>query len=79
LRAGCRANGWSRRCWWRNTPIIARGTAKRRCQAQILARRGIATDRSTLAFRVGYAAAEIKPLWRLMRQELRGSTKSLSR
>jgi transposase len=42
-------------------------------------RGGIATDRSILAFWVGYAAAEIKPLWRLMRQELRGSTKSLSR
>src|SRR3954471_10556147 len=36
-------------------------------QAQILARQGIAIDRSTLAFWVGYAAAEIAPLWRLMR------------
>src|ERR671916_229113 len=44
-------------------------------QAQILARHGIAIDRSTLAFWVGYAAAEIRPLWRLMRQELRRSTK----
>src|SRR5512144_3330583 len=31
-------------------------------QSQILARQGIALDRSTLAFWVGYAAAEIKPL-----------------
>src|SRR4051794_29355151 len=44
-------------------------------QSQILARQGIALDRSTLAFWVGYAAAEIKPLWRLMRQELLRSTK----
>ena len=32
-------------------------------------------DRATLAFWVGYAAAELKPLWRLMREELLGSTK----
>src|SRR3954464_921122 len=44
-------------------------------QSQILARQGIAIDRSTLAFWVGYAAAEIAPLWRLMRQELLRSTK----
>jgi transposase len=44
-------------------------------QSQILARQGIAIDRSTLAFWVGYAAAEIRPLWRLMRQELLRSTK----
>ena len=44
-------------------------------QAQILARQGIAIDRATLAFWVGYAAAEIKPLWRLMREELLRSTK----
>jgi transposase len=44
-------------------------------QSQILARQGIVIDRSTLAFWVGYAAAEIKPLWRLMRQELLRSTK----
>jgi transposase len=44
-------------------------------QSQILARQGIAIDRATLAFWVGYAAAEIKPLWRLMRQELLRSTK----
>src|ERR1043165_6612442 len=35
-------------------------------QSQILARQGIVIDRSTLAFWVGYAAAEIRPLWRLM-------------
>ena len=44
-------------------------------QAQILARQGIAIDRATLAFWVGYAAAEIKPLWRLLREDLLGSTK----
>ncbi len=44
-------------------------------QAQILARQGIAIDRATLAFWAGYAAAEIKPVWRLMREELLRSTK----
>jgi transposase len=44
-------------------------------QCQILARQGIEIDRSTLAFWVGYAAAEVKPLWRLMREELLRSTK----
>jgi transposase len=44
-------------------------------QSQILARQGIEVDRSTLAFWVGYLAAEIKPLWRLMCQELLRSTK----
>ena len=44
-------------------------------QAQILARQGIAIDRSVLAFWTGYAAAEIKPVWRLMREELLRSTK----
>ncbi len=44
-------------------------------QAQILARQGIAIDRATLAFWAGYAAAEIKPVWRLMRAELLSSTK----
>jgi transposase len=44
-------------------------------QAQILARQGIELDRATLAFWVGYAAAEVKPLWRLMREELLRSTK----
>jgi len=43
-------------------------------QAQMLATHGIALDRSTLAFWVGYAAAEIKPVWRLMRDELLSST-----
>ena len=44
-------------------------------QAQILARQGITIDRSVLAFWTGYAAAEIKPVWRLMREELLRSTK----
>jgi transposase len=44
-------------------------------QCQIMARQGIAIDRSVLAFWVGYAAAEVKPLWRLMREELLRSTK----
>jgi transposase len=44
-------------------------------QAQILARQGITIDRATLAFWVGYAAAEIKPVWRLLRDELLSSTK----
>src|ERR1700749_4846918 len=39
-------------------------------QCQIMARQGIAIDRSVLALWVGYAAAEVKPLWRLMSQEL---------
>lgn len=39
-------------------------------QAQGFAREGIELDRSTLAFWTGYAAAELKPLWRWMRQEL---------
>jgi transposase len=43
-------------------------------QAQILARQGITIDRATLAFWVGYAAAEIKPVWRLLRDELLSST-----
>src|SRR6201989_2002095 len=44
-------------------------------QAQILARQGITIDRSVLSFWTGYAAAEIKPVWRLMREELLRSTK----
>jgi len=44
-------------------------------QAQMLARHGIVIDRSTLAAWVGYAAAELKPLWRLLRDELLGSAK----
>jgi transposase len=46
-------------------------------QAQILARQGIAIDRATLAFSAGCAAAEVKPVWRLMREELLRSTKLL--
>jgi len=44
-------------------------------QAQGLARQGIEIDRSTLAFWVGYAAAELRPLWALMRADLLGSAK----
>jgi transposase len=44
-------------------------------QCQILARQDIVIDRSVLAGWVGHAAAEIKPLWRLMRQELLRSAK----
>ncbi len=44
-------------------------------QAQGLARQGIEIDRSTLAFWTGYAAAELKPIWTLMRQELLRSNK----
>jgi transposase len=41
-------------------------------QCQIMARQGIAIDRSVLAL---WAAAEFKPLWRLMREDLLHSTK----
>jgi transposase len=44
-------------------------------QAQILERQGIEIDRSTLAFWMGYAGAELKPLWRMMRDELLCSSK----
>ncbi len=44
-------------------------------QCQILVRQGIEINRATLAFWVGYAAAEVKPLWRLMRDDLLRSTK----
>jgi transposase len=44
-------------------------------QAQMLARQGIPIDRSTLASWVGYAAAELKPLWWLLRDDLLGSAK----
>jgi transposase len=44
-------------------------------QSQALARQGILIDRSTLAFWVGYAGAELRPLWQLMRDELLSSTK----
>jgi hypothetical protein len=41
----------------------------------MLARQGIVIDRSTLASWVGTAAAELKPLWRLLRDQLLGSAK----
>jgi transposase len=44
-------------------------------QAQILARQGITIDRATLGFWTGYAAAEVKPVWRLIRDELLRSAK----
>jgi transposase len=44
-------------------------------QAQGLKRQGIEIDRSTLAFWTGYAAAELKPIWTLMREELLTSSK----
>jgi transposase len=44
-------------------------------QSQALARQGVMIDRSTLAFWVGYAAAELKPLWSLMREQLLTSTR----
>jgi transposase len=42
-------------------------------QAQILLAQGIEIERSTLAFWVGYAAAELMPLWRRLRAILLGS------
>lgn len=44
-------------------------------QAQILMAQGIAIDRSVLAFWVGYAAAELMPLWQRMREILLGSAR----
>lgn len=44
-------------------------------QAQGLDRQGIKIDRSTLAYWVGYAAAELKPIWTPMRQELLASSR----
>jgi transposase len=44
-------------------------------QAQILERQGIVIDRATLAFWVGYASAELKPLWRRIRETLLGSSR----
>jgi hypothetical protein len=41
----------------------------------MLARHGIVVDRSTLASWVDTAAAELKPLWRLLRDQLLGSAK----
>jgi transposase len=42
-------------------------------QAQIMLAQGIEIDRSVLAFWVGYAAAELMPLWRHLREILLGS------
>ena len=42
-------------------------------QAQILLAQGIEIERSVLAFWVGYAAAELMPLWRRLRDILLGS------
>jgi transposase len=42
-------------------------------QVQILLAQGIEIDRSVLAFWVGYAAAELMPLWRHLREILLGS------
>ena len=44
-------------------------------QAQILERQGIEIDRATLAFWVGYASAELKPLWQRLREKLLGSSR----
>ena len=41
----------------------------------MLATHGIALDRSTLAFWVGYAAQELKPLWHRLREMLLASAK----
>ncbi len=44
-------------------------------QAQIMARQGVELDRSTLAFWVGYAAAEIAPVVSRLREILLGSAR----
>jgi transposase len=44
-------------------------------QGQILERQGIVIDRATLAFWVGYASAELKPVWRRLHEVLLASTK----
>lgn len=44
-------------------------------QVQGFARQNIELDRSTLAFWTGYAAAELKPLWRWMRDEVLRSSR----
>jgi hypothetical protein len=44
-------------------------------QAQMMVTQGIHIDRSTLSFWVGYAADELKPLWRRLREKLLGSSK----
>lgn len=43
-------------------------------QAQIMARQGVQIDRATLAFWVGYAAAEITPVVRRLKEIVLGST-----
>jgi transposase len=44
-------------------------------QAQMMAVQGIHIDRSTLSFWVGYAADELRPLWRCLRENLLSSSK----
>ncbi len=44
-------------------------------QAQMLATHGLAIDRSTLAFWIGYAAQELRPLYHLLRARLLQSSK----
>jgi transposase len=44
-------------------------------QAQMLERQGITIDRATLAFWVGYASAELKPLWQRLREVLLAAAK----
>ena len=44
-------------------------------QAQILARQGVLLDRATLAFWVGYAAAEIAPVVARLREMVLGSAR----
>lgn len=44
-------------------------------QAKMIAAQGIDLDRSTLAFWVGYAAAELMPLYERLRENLLGSAK----
>src|SRR6185437_4454151 len=44
-------------------------------QSQMLLSQGIAIERATLAFWVGYAAAELKPLYLRLRELILGSAK----
>src|SRR4051812_47447985 len=57
--------------WWRNTPTTARFTARPRSWRGRASR---SIGRPWLSGS-GYAAAEIKPVWRLLRAELLSSTK----
>ena len=57
--------------WWRNMPITARCTANRKFWRARVSR---STDRPWPSGSA-IAAAEIKPLWRLMREDLLRSTK----